>query len=89
MVATCVPQTESTPGKANVQCYNCNEKGHNARNFQKPRVHAAKEETMEELTTAVMLMARIRPANRNAETVPSYDAKAVSEVNASSKVHEQ
>ncbi|GKF38286.1 hypothetical protein Tco_0118347 [Tanacetum coccineum] len=25
----------------------------------------------------------------NAETVPSYDAKAVSEVNASSKVHEQ
>nr|GEU59043.1 hypothetical protein [Tanacetum cinerariifolium] len=28
-------------------------------------------------------------ADGNAETVPSYDAKAVSEVNASSKVHEQ
>ncbi|GJT57875.1 hypothetical protein Tco_0992929 [Tanacetum coccineum] len=28
-------------------------------------------------------------ADDNAETVPSYDAKAVSEVNASSKVHEQ
>ncbi|GKC44846.1 hypothetical protein Tco_1062568 [Tanacetum coccineum] len=44
---------------------------------------------MEELTTAVMLMARIQPADGNAATVPSYDAKAVSEVNASSKVHEQ
>nr|GEW43736.1 hypothetical protein [Tanacetum cinerariifolium] len=29
------------------------------------------------------------PADGNAETVPSYDAKAVSEVNDSSKVHEQ
>nr|GEU94326.1 retrovirus-related Pol polyprotein from transposon TNT 1-94 [Tanacetum cinerariifolium] len=47
------------------------------------------EETMEELTVVVMLMARIQQADGNAETVPSYDAKAVSEVNASSKVHEQ
>nr|GEZ06417.1 hypothetical protein [Tanacetum cinerariifolium] len=47
------------------------------------------EETMEELIVAVMLMARIQPTNGNAKTVPSYDAKAVSEVNASSKVHEQ
>ncbi|GJT49156.1 hypothetical protein Tco_0975313 [Tanacetum coccineum] len=59
-----VPRTKSTPGKANVQCYNCNEK-------------------------AVMLMARLQPADENAETVPSYDAKAVSQVHASSKVHEQ
>ncbi|GKC91556.1 hypothetical protein Tco_1152205, partial [Tanacetum coccineum] len=36
-----------------------------------------------------MLMARIQPADGNAETVPSYDAKVVSEVNASSKVHDQ
>ncbi|GJY41233.1 hypothetical protein Tco_0428503 [Tanacetum coccineum] len=43
---------------------------------------------MEE-TAAIMLMARIQPADGNAETVPSYDVKAVSEVNASSKVHEQ
>ncbi|GKB27508.1 hypothetical protein Tco_0866909 [Tanacetum coccineum] len=35
------------------------------------------------------LMARLQPAEDNAENVPSYDAKAVSEVNASSKVHEQ
>ncbi|GJU26051.1 retrovirus-related pol polyprotein from transposon TNT 1-94 [Tanacetum coccineum] len=47
------------------------------------------EETMEELTAAVMLMARIQPIDGNAEIVPSYDAKAVSEVNASSNVHEQ
>nr|GEV50709.1 hypothetical protein [Tanacetum cinerariifolium] len=47
------------------------------------------EDTMEELTVVVMLMARIQPADGNAETVPSYDAKAVSKVNASSKVHDQ
>ncbi|GJW18682.1 hypothetical protein Tco_0026118 [Tanacetum coccineum] len=34
-------------------------------------------------------MARFTLPDGNAETVPSYDAKAVSEVNASSKVHEQ
>nr|GEU53593.1 hypothetical protein [Tanacetum cinerariifolium] len=44
------------------------------------------EDTLEELTAAIMLMARLQPADEN---VPSYDAKAVSEVNASSKVHEQ
>ncbi|GKD78024.1 hypothetical protein Tco_1340645 [Tanacetum coccineum] len=43
---------------------------------------------MKELTVVVMLMAQIQLAN-NTETMPSYDAKAVSEVNASSKVHEQ
>ncbi|GJT15819.1 hypothetical protein Tco_0874525 [Tanacetum coccineum] len=47
------------------------------------------EETLEELTAAVMMMARIQTADGNAETVPSYDAKTVSEVNASPKVHEQ
>ncbi|GJX59725.1 retrovirus-related pol polyprotein from transposon TNT 1-94 [Tanacetum coccineum] len=115
-----VPRTESTPGKANVQCYNCNEKGHYACEFQKPKVRDAKYfreqillamkdevgsnlnnekndfmldtsygEDLEELTVAVILMARLQPANENAETVPSYDAKAVSQVHASSKVHEQ
>nr|GEW91170.1 hypothetical protein [Tanacetum cinerariifolium] len=116
-----VPQTESTPGKENVQCYNCNKKGHYARDCQKPRVRNAKylreqmvltmkdeagsnlkdeendfmldnsygDETLEELTVAVIMMTRIQPANENAESEPSYDAKAVSEVNASNKVHEQ
>ncbi|GKB01358.1 retrovirus-related pol polyprotein from transposon TNT 1-94 [Tanacetum coccineum] len=84
-----VPRTESNPRKANVQCYNCNEKGHYTRDCQKPRVRDAKyfreqmlldmkdearsnlnneendfmldtsygEETIEELTATVILMA--------------------------------
>nr|GEV78017.1 hypothetical protein [Tanacetum cinerariifolium] len=54
----------------------------------------------DKLTNAMILLARAiaqkfstptnnRLADGNAETVPSYDAKAVSQVNASSKVHEQ
>ncbi|GKE57840.1 hypothetical protein Tco_1497025 [Tanacetum coccineum] len=46
-------------------------------------------EDLEELTASVMLMARLQPTNENAETIPSYDAKAVSHIHASSKVHEQ
>ncbi|GKA52738.1 hypothetical protein Tco_0746053, partial [Tanacetum coccineum] len=41
-IVQCVPQTESTPRKANVQCYKCNEKGYYDRDYQKPRVHDAK-----------------------------------------------
>ncbi|GJQ94878.1 hypothetical protein Tco_0006017 [Tanacetum coccineum] len=44
-----------------------------------------REDTLEELTAAVMLMARLQPVDDNTENGPSYDAKAVSEVNASSK----
>ncbi|GKA77979.1 hypothetical protein Tco_0784516 [Tanacetum coccineum] len=41
------------------------------------------DETLEELTAVVIMMARIQLADDNAETDPKYDAKAVSEVNAS------
>ncbi|GJT14212.1 retrovirus-related pol polyprotein from transposon TNT 1-94 [Tanacetum coccineum] len=41
--------------------------------------HSYRDETLEELTVAVMMMARIQPADGNTETVPSYAAKAVSE----------
>nr|GEV38097.1 putative reverse transcriptase domain-containing protein [Tanacetum cinerariifolium] len=46
-------------------------------------------EILEELTAAVIMMARIQLANDNANSEPSYDAEAVSEVNASNKVHKQ
>nr|GEY26094.1 hypothetical protein [Tanacetum cinerariifolium] len=72
-----VPRTESNLGKANLQCYNCNEKSHYVCDCQKPRVRDAK------LTAAVIMMARIQLADDDAVTEPNYDAKAVSEVNAS------
>ncbi|GJX00189.1 retrovirus-related pol polyprotein from transposon TNT 1-94 [Tanacetum coccineum] len=116
-----VQRTESNPRKENVQCYNCNEKGHYARDCPKPRVCDAMyfkermllamkdeagsnlkdeendfmldnsygDETLKELIVAVIMMARIQSAVDNAASKPSYNAKAVSEVNASTKVHEQ
>ncbi|GJY45203.1 putative reverse transcriptase domain-containing protein [Tanacetum coccineum] len=42
----------------------------------------------EALTAAVMLMAHLQPADDTVENVPSYNAKAISHVHASSKVHE-
>nr|GFD12993.1 hypothetical protein [Tanacetum cinerariifolium] len=42
-----------------------------------------------ELTVAVIMMARIQSADDNAASEPSYDARVVSEVNASIRVHEQ
>nr|GEW98762.1 hypothetical protein [Tanacetum cinerariifolium] len=47
------------------------------------------DETLEEITATVIMMARIQPADDNADSESSYDAKAVSEVNALNKVHEQ
>ncbi|GKD21284.1 hypothetical protein Tco_1222987 [Tanacetum coccineum] len=44
------------------------------------------DETLEELTVVVIMMTRIQPADDNAMTEPVYDAKAVSEVNASHKM---
>ncbi|GJR22583.1 retrovirus-related pol polyprotein from transposon TNT 1-94 [Tanacetum coccineum] len=90
-----VPQTESNPGKANVQCYNCNEKGHYARDCQKPRVRDAK------YFKEQMLLAMKDEAGSNLKDeendfmldnsygLEELTAAAVSEVNASHKVHEQ
>ncbi|GJR83953.1 hypothetical protein Tco_0154738 [Tanacetum coccineum] len=44
------------------------------------------DETLEEPTATVIMMARIQPADDNAVTKPTYDAKAVSEVNSSHKM---
>ncbi|GJX20479.1 hypothetical protein Tco_0223156 [Tanacetum coccineum] len=89
-----VPRTESIPGKANVQEQMLlamkDEAGSNLSNEENDfMLDTSYGEDLEELTAAVMLMARLQPADDNAEIVPSYDAKAVSQVHASSKIHEQ
>nr|GEU93657.1 retrovirus-related Pol polyprotein from transposon TNT 1-94 [Tanacetum cinerariifolium] len=45
-------------------------------------------EELEDLTGVVMLMTRLQPADDNVETVQSYDAEVVSQVNGSSKAYE-
>ncbi|GKG43628.1 hypothetical protein Tco_0482721, partial [Tanacetum coccineum] len=47
------------------------------------------DDTLEELITVVIMMVQIQPAGGNAVTEPTYDAKAVSKVNALHKAHEQ
>nr|GEW18919.1 hypothetical protein [Tanacetum cinerariifolium] len=59
---------------------------HYAHDCQKPRVRDAKY-FIEQLLQ--IMMAQIQPADNNADSEPSYDSTAVSEVNASNKVHEQ
>ncbi|GKE70566.1 hypothetical protein Tco_1528638 [Tanacetum coccineum] len=44
------------------------------------------DETLKELTVAVIMMARIQPADDNDVTEPNYDTKAVNEVNALHKM---
>ncbi|GJT01055.1 hypothetical protein Tco_0822224 [Tanacetum coccineum] len=44
------------------------------------------DETLEELTVLVIMMAHIQPADENTKTEPKYDAEAVTEVNASDAV---
>nr|GEV84595.1 retrovirus-related Pol polyprotein from transposon TNT 1-94 [Tanacetum cinerariifolium] len=47
------------------------------------------DKTLQELTVAVIMMALIQSTDDNAVSEISYVAKAISEVNASTKVHEQ
>ncbi|GKB20525.1 hypothetical protein Tco_0854448 [Tanacetum coccineum] len=102
-------------GLENVQCYNCNAKGHYACNYPKPKVCNAKyfkeqmlldmkdeaggnlndkendfmldnaydDDTLEELTAAVIMMAHIQQAYDKGYAEPKYDVEAMSEVNAS------
>ncbi|GJY56009.1 homeodomain-like protein [Tanacetum coccineum] len=44
--------------------------------------NAGNDETLEELTSAVIMMVQIQPADDNAETKPKNDVEAVGEVNA-------
>ncbi|GKB82996.1 retrovirus-related pol polyprotein from transposon TNT 1-94 [Tanacetum coccineum] len=88
-------RTTSNLRKTNVQCYNCNGKGHYARDGNKPRVRdakyfreqmllAAKDEAgLEELNASVIMMARIQPTDDKSDAEPTYDVEVISEVNAS------
>nr|GEU40809.1 MSS1-like protein [Tanacetum cinerariifolium] len=109
-----VPPTESNLRKTNVQCYNCNAKGHYACNCPKPKVRDAKyyreqmllaikdeaggnlngeennfmldnayeDDTLEEQTTAIIMMTHIQPVDDKGDVKPKYDAEAISEENA-------
>ncbi|GKA83057.1 hypothetical protein Tco_0789805, partial [Tanacetum coccineum] len=86
-IVQCVPRTDSTPSKANVQCYNCNEKvmkdeaGSHLSNEENDFMldNAYGEKSLDELTASVMLMARLQPVAETTDTMPSYDDKAVSQ----------
>ncbi|GKA87234.1 retrovirus-related pol polyprotein from transposon TNT 1-94 [Tanacetum coccineum] len=78
-------RTTSSGTAANVQCYNCSEKGHYARNCPKPRndflfSDATRMEEIEELSVNICLMARIQSTNFDSDAGPSYDFVFLSEV---------
>ncbi|GKB90834.1 hypothetical protein Tco_0963106, partial [Tanacetum coccineum] len=90
-----VSRTESTSGKANVQEQMLQAMKDEVKSNLKDEENdfmldnSYENEILEELTAAVIMMARIQPADENAESEPSYNLKAVSDVNASNKVYEQ
>ncbi|GKG11971.1 gag-pol polyprotein, partial [Tanacetum coccineum] len=71
------------------QCYNCDGKGHYARNCPKPDeagviltdeqndflfADASRMEEIEEISANICLMARIQPADQNSDDEPSYES---------------
>ncbi|GKC28930.1 integrase, catalytic region, zinc finger, CCHC-type containing protein [Tanacetum coccineum] len=82
-------RTELTLRKTNVQCYNCNEKGHYARECPKPRFRDAKysreqmllatKDEARELNATVIMMARIQPTDDKSDAKPTFDAEFISE----------
>ncbi|GJZ19003.1 integrase, catalytic region, zinc finger, CCHC-type containing protein [Tanacetum coccineum] len=92
-----VQRTIRTPSLGNtstVQCYNCNGKGHYARNCPKPRVRDSKY-FMEQMLLAkqdearVILTDEIQPADNTSNAGPSYDSAFISEVQSSSNTENE
>nr|GEV05263.1 retrovirus-related Pol polyprotein from transposon TNT 1-94 [Tanacetum cinerariifolium] len=93
-----VPRIESNLGKTNVQYYNCNKKGHYARDCQKPKVHDAKY-FKEQMLLAIKDEAGSNLKDKENdfmldnsygdETLEELTVAAVSKVNASTRVHEK
>ncbi|GJY31409.1 retrovirus-related pol polyprotein from transposon TNT 1-94 [Tanacetum coccineum] len=71
-------RTASSGTVANVQCYNCSEKGHYACNCPKPRIGDSKY-FMEQMLLARMKH-KIQPTNIDSDVGPSYDSAFLSEV---------
>ncbi|GJS02330.1 putative ribonuclease H-like domain-containing protein [Tanacetum coccineum] len=89
-----VPQTKSTLGKANVQCYNYNERGHYARDCQKLRVRDAKyfrEQML--LSMKDKVKSTLTKEENDFMLDTTYEEESMEEltiaVNASSKVYER
>ncbi|GKC91562.1 integrase, catalytic region, zinc finger, CCHC-type containing protein [Tanacetum coccineum] len=87
-----VQRTLRIPSSGNtstVQCYNCSEKGHYARNCPKPRndflfADASRMEEIKELSANICLMARIQPVDHTSNDGPSYESAFIREVQSSS-----
>ncbi|GJV67763.1 hypothetical protein Tco_1483272 [Tanacetum coccineum] len=79
-------RTTSSGTTANVQCYNCSEKGVILTYEQNDFLFADASwmEEIEELSANICLMARMQPANIDSDVGPSYDSTFLSEVQTSS-----
>ncbi|GJT85602.1 integrase, catalytic region, zinc finger, CCHC-type containing protein [Tanacetum coccineum] len=75
-----VPRTESNSRKENVQ-FMKDESGSNLNDEENYFIldNSFGDETLEELTAAVIMMGQIQPANDNGVQKPNYDVKAISE----------
>ncbi|GJU32016.1 hypothetical protein Tco_1175605 [Tanacetum coccineum] len=80
-----VPRTESTPGKTNMLLATKDEAGVHLDEEENDFLldNAYRDNALEELNAAVVMMARIQPTDDKSDVEPTYDDEFISEVNAS------